>query len=469
MPRFKYIFLFLAFLISAGCSVFATGYNIKVKVDGIQDTTLLLAYHYGNRKFIKDTIEVDNSGSGVFSGDEALPGGIYLVVTPGMNYFELLIDREQHFSLETSLDNPVEDMNIDGSRENRQFIDYHKFMNKQQSLSAGIRERMQNNSNNPDSIKYLQSLGNEIDREVQEYWDSIIRNNPGTLLAGMVQAMKTPRVPEFNIPSNSSNPDSLKWVMGYEYNKEHFFDGVDFSDDRLLRTPILHNKLEHFFNRVLIQSPDSIIPQAVRVIEYSRANDDVFQYVTVFLLNHYERSQIMGHDEVFVELVERYYLNGDAFWANEETIRKLRERIERIKPNLIGRTAAELKMSTPDGDIVSLHETDAEYIIIYFYEPSCGHCKVVTPRLSELYRSYRERGLKIFGVYIYDDKEEWNQYIGENNLEWINVFDPQNRSNFRFYYDIYSTPVMYILDSDKTIIAKRVGIETLEQILEEVM
>lgn len=461
--------IILALFFTAASQLFSTGYNIKVRVGGLQDTTLMLAYHLGNRKFIKDTIRVDNSGTGVFSGEERLPGGIYLVVMPEMNYFEIMIDREQNFTIETSLDEPVRDLKVTGSGENARFLEYHRFMNKKQAASAELRERLQQNTNNPDSVQYLQSQLAAIDREVQEYWESVITANPGTLLASLISAMQSPKIPDFEIPAGTTNPDSLRWAMGYEYNKAHFFDNIDFSDERLLRTPVLHNKLDHFFNRILVQIPDSIIPEAVRVVEYSKANEKVFQYVLVYLINNYERSQIMGMDAVFVELAERYYLTGEAFWANEETIRKLKERVERLKPNLIGRTAAEMKMQTPEGNWVSLHNTEAEYIILYFYEPACGHCREVTPRLNELYKKYRDRGLEVFGVYIYDDTGEWNEYIKNNDLDWVNVFDPENTSWFRFNYDIYSTPTIYVLDSDKTIIAKRIGIETVEQMLEELI
>ena len=450
-------------------AVFSSGYNIRVRIDGLQDTTLLLAYHFGNRKYIKDTIQVDTHGAGAFSGDEALPGGIYLVVMPEMNYFELLIDREQNFSIETSLEEPVRHMQIEGSRENKQFIEYHRFMGEKQNFSSAIRERTETNRNNPDSLEYLQAKGKAVDQEVQDYWNSIIHQNPGTLIANLIRAMKNPEIPQFEIPDDAKNPDSLRWRMGYEYNKKHFFDNIDFSDERLLRTPVLHNKLEHFFTRILMQKPEAIIPEAIRVIELSKADDKVFQYVVVYLLNHYERSNIMGLDEVFVELAKRYYLSGEAFWASEEAIEKLRQRVERIKPNLIGRTAAEMRMRTPEGTFSSLHETDAEYIIIYFFEPACGHCKVVTPRLNKLYNEYSDRGLKIFAVYIYDDVDEWKEYISSNKLDWINVFDPLNETHFRHNYDIYSTPTMYIVDSDKTIIAKRIGIETIEQMIEELL
>ncbi len=468
MRKLIYTIILTAALLATASQAYSSGYNIRVRIEGLQDTTLLLAYHFGNRKFIQDTIQVDSGGAGAFRGDEALPGGIYLVVMPDMDYFELLVDREQEFTIETSINDPVKNMQVTGSEENLRFIEYHRFMNRKQAASSALQERIEMNRNNPDSMQYLRARGMELDREVQEYWDDIIDKHTGSLLAGMISAMKNPETPDFEIPDDAENPDSLRWVKGYEYNKKHFFDNIDFSDERLLRTPILHNKLEHFFTRTVIQRPDSVIPEAVRVTELSRANDNVYQYVLVFLLNHYERSDIMGMDEVFVELAETYYLSGEAFWVTDETINRLRERVERIKPNLIGRTAAELNMRTPGGNYVSLHETEAEYTIIYFYEPQCGHCKVVTPRLNKLSDKYREKGVEIFAVYIYGDIEEWTEYITDNDLDkWTNVFDPQNETNFRHYYDIYSTPAIYILDSDKTIIAKRIGIDTVEQMMEE--
>ncbi len=466
MKIINLIIILVALFFASVQPLYSSGYNIQIKIEGLQDSTLMLAYHFGNRKYIKDTLQLDSRGQGVFSG-ETLPGGIYLVVMPDMNYFELLIDREQDFRIETSLEEPVKNIRVEGSDENKQFVEYHRFMNEQQSASSALQERIEKNQGNPDSLQYLRERGKALDNEVQEYWKSIIENHPGSMLANMIKAMQNPEIPDFNIPADAENPDSLRWSMGYEYNKNHFFDNIDFSDERLLRTPVLHNKLEHFFNRTIIQQPQTIIPEAIRVIEMSKANDKVFQYVLVYLLNHYERSHIMGLDEVFVELAQRYYLSGEAFWINEETKQKLRVRVERIKPNLIGRTAAEMKMRTPEHEYISLLDIEAEFIIIYFYEPSCGHCKVVTPRLNKLYREYRDKGLEVFGVYIYSDMNEWSEYIDSNNLNWLNVYDPENKTYFRHNYDIYSTPTIYILDSDKTIVAKRIGIETVEEMMKE--
>ena len=63
-------------------------YDISVKIDGLScNDELLLANHFGNKQYLKDTSECIN-GTFHFRGDEKLNTGVYLVVLPKKNYFE---------------------------------------------------------------------------------------------------------------------------------------------------------------------------------------------------------------------------------------------------------------------------------------------------------------------------------------------------------------------------------------------
>src|SRR6185503_3690432 len=76
-------------------------YQIKVKINNLKNDTLFLAYHFGDKQYMKDTITLDDKGMGVFSGKETLPGGFYLIVYPKRSYFEFIVtDAEQNFSIE---------------------------------------------------------------------------------------------------------------------------------------------------------------------------------------------------------------------------------------------------------------------------------------------------------------------------------------------------------------------------------
>ena len=53
----------------------------------------------------------------------------------------------------------------------------------------------------------------------------------------------------------------------------------------------------------------------------------------------------------------------------------------------------------------------------------------------------------------------------DKKLDWINVYDGVHYNNLKDKYDIYSTPVIYILDKDKRIKAKRIDVEQIKSII----
>ena len=62
-------------------------------------------------------------------------------------------------------------------------------------------------------------------------------------------------------------------------------------------------------------------------------------------------------------------------------------------------------------------------------------------------------------------RKKWVEYINKHKLDWLNVNDPNYYVSFKQLYDIYSTPVIYILNEKKEIIAKRIGVEQVDEII----
>ncbi len=74
--------------------------------------------------------------------------------------------------------------------------------------------------------------------------------------------------------------------------------------------------------------------------------------------------------------------------------------------------------------------------------------------------------IKVFAVTTEFDVDKWKAFIKKFDVgNWINVGDiqfdeegnPVATSNWREQYDIHSTPVIYLLDQEKKIIAKRIS------------
>lgn len=442
---------------------------IEIKINGLKDTTLMLGYHFGASKYVLDTVKVNSSGVALIQGDSLLAKGIYIAILPDKTNFDFLIDKDQIFSIETSKNNLWENLKFKNSPINSNFIAYQHFMKTKQEQVTAIQKQMKADSTNKELQKQLQEKLKTVDREVKDVWKTTREKENGNLLSTLIALVETPSIPEFNIPAGAANPDSIRWVMGYTYQKNHYWDNINLSDEGILRTPIFESRLKGFFTNILIQTPDSLNMEVDRFIAKTEGNKNTYQYVVSYLLNHFNQSNIMSHDAVFVHIAENYYINKKAPWANEELMTKLKERVNRLRPNLVGKIAPNLVLESDNGEYIALNQIKAKYTIVYFWEPDCSHCQKETPILYNFYNKVRDKGIQVYAIYTQYKKEEWQKSLAEKGYDWINVWDANYNSNFRALYDITSTPTVFLLDKDKKIIAKKISVETLEQIVNDLL
>ncbi len=467
MKRVTTIVFLTTLLLNTNCQTTnGNGYSIDVTVKGLENSTVYLAYHFGNRQYIKDSVMLDVTGKGVFSGEENLDEGVYILAFPDNSYIEFLISGTSDFSLKCHKDDPLNTIDFTGSPENKAFSSFQKRWADLHRQSGSLRSRYSANRTNSDSIRIITEAISANEKEMKSYINKVIDDNDGTFVSSLLRAMLPVELPEFSIPREASNPDSLRWLMTYNFNKDHYFDNFDLSDDRLLRSPVYHGKLEYYFTDVVLQFPDSLIKSIDKVLSMAEGNSKTWQYVAVFLFNHFRESSIMGHDAIVVKLADDIYLSGKAEWASDEFIENLRKDVDRIRPSLIGNQAINLVMDTYRRGIVSLQNIESEFLILYFWEPDCGHCKTATPLLHEFYIKNRDKGIEVFSICTLPDKKAWEKYIDENGLSWINGWDPDRATHYDFFYNITATPTILILDSDKKIIAKKLPAESVEAFIE---
>jgi hypothetical protein len=76
-----------------------------------------------------------------------------------------------------------------------------------------------------------------------------------------------------------------------------------------------------------------------------------------------------------------------------------------------------------------------------------------------------KKDVKVYSVYMQHEGEKYLKYIAEHQLPWINVYDGAHYNNAIEKYDVYSTPVIYILDKNKAIKAKRIDANQVKNII----
>ncbi len=447
----------------------AQEYKISVNFLNCNDSVAWLAHYFDGEIFVDDTTNL-MKGRGVFSKNKNLEQGIYLIWFSDQKYFDFLVGEDQNFKIKADFEQLTETAHISGSKESQAFLAFQRFIKSQKEKSSKILKH-HNELEKEEPLEKLEM----IDDEVRRYVNQLNEDFPSQAFVGKFARLAvSPKIPDFSkeIPANTDSAKMKEEIArkAYLYHKKHYFDHVDFRDKRLLQTPIFRNKLEIYFNQILLQNPDTIVKESVKLIEKAKLDEDFFDYMTRFALFHTMKNEnIMGMDAAFVHLAEKYEMtNPENLQGDSSLAEYVQDKLARTRFNLLGMKAPDLLMQTTEDAYVRLSELDSEYTILYFWETDCGYCKEITQRLkTEIFNKYTRKKLQIFAVYTQTQKKKWKEAIENYNLhDFINCYDPDFQTNFRTLYNVYQTPILYLLNREKKIIAKRLNVNDIKIALE---
>src|SRR4249920_5437 len=176
------IIVILAIFSSVTLHAQKSGYQIIVQIPTMKDSSCYLARYYGDKQYILDTVKSDAQGIAVFNGKTKLPGGLYLFVYPDKHYFEMIVDKEQYFTMETSWQDPIGDMKVKGSTDNQLFYDYLHNAIAIQKSSAQLQDKLKTAKTKSDSTAIYDEL-RANDQKLGSSREDYIKEHPQTFLA----------------------------------------------------------------------------------------------------------------------------------------------------------------------------------------------------------------------------------------------------------------------------------------------
>lgn len=464
MKKFGLIVLIFCSILNSISAQEKSAYHISVKMKGVEpDKYVHLAHYYGYNQYLKvDSVKAEN-GVLNFKGSEPLKGGIYLVVLSPSKYYDFVISGEEtKFSFEADTTDYIKSVKFEGSKENDILFNYRKFLADKSDEAMSIQKQM-SVQNDQASMELNRNKMKNLQDEVTNYMKTTVTTNGNTFASKIIKANMEPELPKEAPILPNGKRDSTYLFNLY---KKKFFENIDFTDERILRTPFLQSKVEKYFKDLVYQVTDSINVDADKVLKLAKKNKDVYRYVLWMVTNKYENIDIVGLDGVFIHLAEDYYLK-DADWLDSTQRAKFQERVNILKPIQTGKIMPALILSDTLGIEQNLNNIKAKYTIVYFYSPDCGHCKDHAPELVKYYDENRSKGIEVLNVAVDYDLEKIKKFVSTYKTgKMRNLWDSKGRYVFRNKFDIYSTPTSYILDSEKRILGKRIPIEEFNKFIE---
>ena len=448
-----------------------SSFTVTLKTPSYKSGLAYLCYHMGKNLNIQDSSIVSEKGVAVFKGNNPMPGGIYAIVFPGkLLTFDFFVDKEKEFTILADTANLQNVVIKGGTAENDLFKDYQKFVTAKGTLLQKERMAYIDARTKADSTIHENNY-NKYNKQLIDYRDSVIKNFPASMMTLMLNAMKEPEIINKNPKTRQDTLDN------YNYYKAHYWDGVSFTDDRVIRTPFFLPKLERYYRDIVPQAPDSLIKDLDYKLLLARVCPEMYKFLLNWFTDEYINPKIMGQDAVFVHLFEKYHSKGVSYWLNEKQQETISRRAYMQMSNLIGVKASNLEMVDTAGKPKNLYDVPAEYTLVIFWDPTCGHCKTEVPQLDSIYRaSWKANGIRIYAVLNDNErKKEWIEFINEHKIrDWVNVYETPEREkqvsdnkepSYRQLFDVTQTPTILLLDKEKRIVCKKLGLEQLNDFL----
>ncbi len=460
----KLIALIFALSFGAGLLAAEKGYKITVKLTGSADTSLLLAHYYGTKQYLDDTAFRNKQGLFVFQGNEKLPDGMYIIAGQNKSkYFDFFLTGTQQMEFSCDPVDVVNTMQVKGSDDNKAFFAYIKHLGNMSAEIEPLNKWMKANSNRTDSVDIVKSRIEAIDKEAKAYIKNFYTSNPDYLSANFVKASN-----EIEYLSYITSPEGkVDSSLIYPTYKAHFFDNFTFSDPRLIYTPVFAQKMDFYFDKMVVPTRDSLERDIDRVMALASVNKEMQTYMAWFLSLKYETSQVMGQDALFVYVVRKYLETGKVGWQYPEVKDNVLKRVNTLEPLLLDKVAPNLILVDTNNVPHSLLATKARYTLLFFWESTCGHCQAEMPKVKKFYEEFHPKyNLEIYGISTDTSLVKWKEYIKKIDMPWINVNGHMSVSgNYHTLYDIRSTPIMYLLDENKKILTKFLLIDEISNFI----
>ncbi len=243
----------------------------------------------------------------------------------------------------------------------------------------------------------------------------------------------------------------------------------NFADPEMLHTPVYYTMLRLFIKQNINNKPEYIIYETKKLLDSLKNIPENYQFVANYLLNFYNTFYKNGINEVFVYIADHYFLPDKANWFKKEQLAEIQKRRNMLGQSLPGNIAPDLIIESIEGEYLSLLQTEAKFVLLYFWSANCGHCTKSSTILKQYYPKLQEKNIEIFAVNTDKDSTEWKKKVEKMELQWINCQDINEVSNYREKYYVYGTPLVYLINSKHKILSIQNGEIEIERLVKKLV
>ena len=438
--------------------------EIEVVLKGAAAGIVKLLGYYGDGNLERDSSIADSSGKVVFRNPKHFDEGMYYAVYSDNSFIAFLLGHNQKIFLHTDRMDIAKNMKTN-SAENKLYCENQIY---ESNFAARIDSAKNKMTAAAVGSKLYSAHKKEVDNLVSEKEEVVkgyVKKYPGSFFAKFKMLGQNPRLHEMKKPNGDI--DTMAQTIAH---RNEYWNNYDFSDMRLLRTPVYFNKLKKYLTTLFYQRGDSMLSGVKFILDkVDKGDKEVFSFTVNYLLLTYHEPPVMGGEIIFCYTVDNYFTREKAFWSDSVNIYRTQRQSDMMRPSMLGETGQDVNCKNEKGEYVNLYSIKKPIRVVYLFNPDCEHCQKETPKLKKLYDKWKSKGLEVYAIIVAGEYDKWHKYINDLHLDWVNVIDPKYESGYHKKYYVSITPGLYVLDAKNKIVAKQAMPDSLEEIFERMV
>ena len=423
-------------------------YSISGKIDPSEDISWILLFKIENGEEVYlNNAELNNGEFHFKISETEKPGILRAYYDIEQRQFVEFLFNQENVAFQFDPNSPMQSIEYSSSRENEIYRNYYNEIYAKQKKIDTLQIAYFSNEDKKTGViltkEYKKTL---VDlKELQSDYEKLSQN---TLAYHFIKA------------SAQYNPlEPIQIPNEYlSEAKKHFFDAIDFKNETLKNSTFLSDRMiDYVF--YLNQAENDLIANDLQL--------QAIQDIDEKIINDYALEQ-----RFYQNLITEYLARENAVMAENVLEKYGQLPVENQNKAFLSKTKNELKTavgSRAPEIIWKENETEKslsaltgyDYYVIAFFSSTCSHCQEEMPIFHDYILGINN--LKVIAIGL----EEENSFTSYDEMtqkfpEFINIMETEKwESSFAQSYGISAVPSFYVLDNEKTIIAKPDDVEEI--------
>ena len=331
-----FIIVLLTFAPFASFSQAKIRVNIENHIDSIY---YLIKYTSDKSHCVIDTSSL-SSGYKIFSNKTDYNEGIYVIADSKQNpLFEILIGKDQKFSIHVEELMDLKSYEVKGSKETES---YFKVYSRTFYDRLHIKALESELKYHPENIRKIDSIKNEL----YKYQESMLRKDDESFLNTYIK-----------------------------FTEDRPICDLPLCDERILNSRLLKNKLDKYFdNSSTTQTSEFICNKIDEFVLSTDECQEIRDYILWYLYSKYFNPEKTENELVYIHLVDEYFSKLEIENLTENIRKEIIRRADVLRKITIGQVAPSFQYIDENGDIVDLDDIRSKFTVLFFYKPDCQKC-----------------------------------------------------------------------------------------------